>query len=313
MSKITVIGAGNVGATCAQRLAEKQLAETVVLVDILDGIPQGKALDMWETAPIEGYDTRIVGTNSYEETAGSDIIIMTAGLARKPGMSRDDLLKMNTQIVHGCISAAAKQSPNAVIIVVSNPLDAMTYVALKASGFPTKRVFGMAGILDTARYRSFIAEALDVSVKDVQAMVLGGHGDTMVPLPRYTTVGGIPLPELMPADQIEAIVQRTRDGGAEIVKYLKTGSAYYAPSAAAVEMAESIMLNRRRILPCASWLTGEFGEKDVYMGVPTMIDKTGVGKIMEMPLNEDERKLFDASLEHVKKNVAEVEALLKEI
>lgn len=311
MSKITVIGAGNVGATCAQRLAEKQFAQTVVLVDIVDGIPQGKALDMWETAPIEGYDTRIIGTNGYEETAGSDIIIMTAGLARKPGMSRDDLLMKNTQIVHGCISAAAKQSPKAIIIVVSNPLDAMTYVALKASGFPHKRVFGMAGILDTARYRSFIAEALDVSVKDVQAMVLGGHGDTMVPLPRYTMVGGIPLPELMPADQIEAIVQRTRAGGAEIVKYLKTGSAYYAPSAAAVEMAESVMLNRRRILPCASWLTGEFGEKDVYMGVPTLIDSSGVARILEMPLDADERKLFDASLAHVKKNVGEVEALLK--
>jgi len=310
MSKITVIGAGNVGATCAQRLAEKQIAETVVLVDIVDGIPQGKALDMWETAPIEGYDTRMVGTNGYEETAGSDVIIMTAGLARKPGMSRDDLLKMNTEIVWGCISQAAPKSPDAVLIVVSNPLDAMTYVALKASGFPHKRVFGMAGILDTARYRSFIAEALGVSVKDVQAMVLGGHGDTMVPLPRYTTVGGIPLPEIMPAAQIEAIVQRTRDGGAEIVKYLKTGSAYYAPSAAAVEMADSVMRNRNRILPCASWLTGEFGHKDVYMGVPTMIDRTGVARILEMPLNEAERALFEASLVHCRKNVAEAEALL---
>ena len=311
MSKITVIGAGNVGATCAQRLAEQQLAETVVMVDVADGIPQGKALDMWETAPIEGYDTRVVGTTGYEETAGSQVIIMTAGLARKPGMSRDDLLKMNTQIVHSCITQAAKQSPDAVLIVVSNPLDAMAYVALKASGFPTKRVFGMAGILDTARYRSFIALELNVSVRDVQAMVLGGHGDTMVPLPRYTTVGGIPLPELLSPERIEAIVQRTRDGGAEIVKYLKTGSAYYAPSAAAVEMADSVVKNRHRILPCASWLTGEFGEKDVYMGVPTMIGKGGVEKIFEMPLNGDERKLFDASLAHVRKNVAEVEALLK--
>ena len=310
MSKITVIGAGNVGATCAQRLAEKQIAQTVVLVDIADGIPQGKALDMWETAPIEGYDTRMVGTNGYDETAGSDVIIMTAGLARKPGMSRDDLLKMNTEIVWSCISQAAPKSPDAVLIVVSNPLDAMTYVALKASKFPHKRVFGMAGILDTARYRSFIAEALNVSVRDVQAMVLGGHGDTMVPLPRYTTVGGIPLPEVMPAAAIEAIVQRTRDGGAEIVKYLKTGSAYYAPSAAAVEMADSVMRNRNRILPCAAWLTGEFGEKDVYMGVPTMIDRTGVAKIFEMPLNSAERALFDASLVHCRKNVAEAEALL---
>jgi malate dehydrogenase len=310
MSKITVIGAGNVGATCAQRLAEKQIAETVVLVDVVDGIPQGKALDIWETAPIEGYDTRMIGTTGYEDTAGSDVIIMTAGLARKPGMSRDDLLKMNTEIVHGCITQAARFSPEAVIVVVSNPLDAMTYVALKASGFPHVRVFGMAGILDTARYRSFIALELDVSVKDVQAMVLGGHGDTMVPLPRYTTVGGIPLPELLDAERIEAIVQRTRDGGAEIVKYLKTGSAYYAPSAAAVEMTESILLNRRRILPCASWLTGEFGERDVYMGVPTLIGRGGVEKILEMPLDPAERALFDASLAHVRKNVAEVEALL---
>jgi malate dehydrogenase len=313
MSKITVIGAGNVGATCVQRIAEQQLCETVVMVDIADGIPQGKALDMWETAPIEGYDTRIVGTNGYDETAGSDVIIMTAGLARKPGMSRDDLLIKNTQIVHSCITQAAAKSPNAVIIVVSNPLDAMTYVALKASGFPSKRVFGMAGILDTARYRSFIAEALNVSVKDVQAMVLGGHGDTMVPLPRYTMVGGIPLPEVMPADQIEAIVARTRAGGAEIVKYLKTGSAYYAPSAAAVEMADSVMKNRNRILPCASWLTGEFGEKDVYMGVPTKIDKTGVAQILEMPLNAEEREAFDASLAHVRKNVNEVEAIISKM
>jgi malate dehydrogenase len=310
MSKITVIGAGNVGATCAQRLAEKQLAETVVLVDIAEGIPQGKALDMWETAPIEAYDTRLVGTNTYEATAGSDVIIMTAGLARKPGMSRDDLLKMNTEIVWSCISQAAPLSPDAVIIVVSNPLDAMTYVALKASGFPHQRVFGMAGILDTARYRSFIAEALNVSVKDVQAMVLGGHGDTMVPLPRYTTVGGIPLTELMSAEQIEAIVTRTRNGGAEIVNYLKTGSAYYAPSAAAVEMAESVVRNRRRILPCASWLTGEFGHQDVYMGVPTLIDKTGVAKVLEMDLSADERALFEASLVHCRKNVTEVMELL---
>jgi malate dehydrogenase len=220
---------------------------------------------------------------------------------------------MNTEIVWGCISQAAPKSPNAVLIVVSNPLDAMTYVALKASKFPHKRVFGMAGILDTARYRSFIAEALNVSVKDVQAMVLGGHGDTMVPLPRYTTVGGIPLPEIMPAAQIEAIVARTRDGGAEIVKYLKTGSAYYAPSAAAVEMAESVMLNRRRILPCASWLTGEFGHKDVYMGVPTLIDRTGVARILEMPLNEAERALFEASLVHCRKNVGEAEELLSKM
>jgi malate dehydrogenase len=310
MSKITVIGAGNVGATTAMRLAEKNLAEKVVMVDIADGIPQGKALDMWETAPIEGYDSRTIGTNSYEETAGSDIIIMTAGLARKPGMSRDDLLKMNTEIVGSCIKAAAEKSPNAIIIVVSNPLDAMTYVALKASGFAHERVFGMAGILDTARYRSFIAEALDVSVRDVQAMVLGGHGDTMVPLPRLTTVGGIPLCELMDADKIEAIVDRTRKGGAEIVSYLKTGSAYYAPSAAAVEMAESIMLNRKRILPCAAWLKGEFGESDVYMGVPTLIGKNGVEKIIELKLNEEEQKLFDASLAHVRKNIAEVEKLV---
>ncbi len=310
MSKITVIGAGNVGATAAQRAAEKELAEQVVLVDILEGIPQGKALDMWETAPIELYDSRVIGANSYEETAGSDVIIMTAGLARKPGMSRDDLLKKNTEIVHNCISAAAKQSPNAVIIVVSNPLDAMTYVALKASGFPTERVFGMAGVLDTARYRSFIAEALNVSVRDVAALVLGGHGDTMVPLPRYTMVGGIPLPQLMPAEQIEAIVDRTRKGGAEIVGLLKTGSAYYAPSAAAVEMAASVMRNQKRVLPCAAWLTGEYGLKDLYMGVPLKIGKGGAEQVLELELNAEEQKLFDGSVAAVRKNIGEVEAIL---
>ncbi|MCA9785012.1 MAG: malate dehydrogenase, partial [Candidatus Cloacimonetes bacterium] len=303
MSKITVIGAGNVGATTAQRAAEKGIVEQVVLIDILEGIPQGKALDLWETAPIEGYDTRVVGSNDYAATAGSDVIIMTAGLARKPGMSRDDLLKMNTQIVHSCISQAAKQSPDAVIIVVSNPLDAMTYVALKASGFPTQRVFGMAGVLDTARYRSFIAEALNVSVRDVQALVLGGHGDTMVPMPRYTMIGGVPLPELMPAEQIAQIVQRTRDGGAEIVGYLKTGSAFYAPSAAAVEMATSVILNQNRVLPSAAWLTGEYGVKDVYMGVPLKISKNGAGQVLELKLDATERAQFDASVDAVRKNL----------
>jgi len=308
-----VIGAGHVGEVTAMRVAEKQLTEKVVLLDILDGIPQGKALDMWETAPIEGYDTRLIGVNEYDETAGSDLVIMTAGLARKPGMSRDDLLKKNTEIVWSCIRAAAAQSPEAILLIVSNPLDAMTYVSLKASGFPTQRVFGMAGILDTARYRSFIAEELNVSVKDVQAMVLGGHGDTMVPLPRYTTVGGVPLPEIMPADRIEAIVQRTRDGGAEIVRYLKTGSAYYAPSAAVAEMAESIMLNRNRILPCCVWLNGEFGERDVYMGVPAKLDRSGVAGILEMPLDDTERQAFTASVEHVRRNVVEVEKLIAEM
>jgi len=252
VNKITVVGAGNVGATTAQRIAEKELARTVVMVDVMEGIPQGKALDQWQSAPIEGFDSRVVGTNGYDETHDSEIIVITAGIARKPGMSRDDLLNTNAGIVKQVSEQIRTTSPNAILIVVSNPLDVMAYVAMKVTGFPRARVLGMAGVLDTARYRAFIAEALDVSVRDIQAMVLGGHGDTMVPLISYTSVSGIPITQLMPQAKLNAIVERTRGGGAEIVKHLKTGSAYYAPSAAAVQMCESIVFDQKRILPCAA-------------------------------------------------------------
>ncbi len=254
VNKITVVGAGNVGATTAQRVAEKQLARTVVMVDVAEGIPQGKGLDQWESAPIEGFDTRVIGTNGYDETTGSDIVIITAGIARKPGMSRDDLLNTNAGIVKQVSEQIKKSSPNAILIIVSNPLDVMCYVAKEVTGFPRERVIGMAGVLDTARYRSFIAEALDISVRDIQAMVLGGHGDTMVPLISYTTISGIPVTQLIDRSKLDAIVQRTRGGGAEIVKHLKTGSAYYAPSSGAVQMAEAIVRDEKRILPCAAWL-----------------------------------------------------------
>ena len=305
--KITVIGAGNVGATTVQRLADAELANEIVMLDILDGIPQGKSLDIWETAPVMGYDSRVIGTNDYKDTANSDIIVMTAGLARKPGMSRDDLLKANVDIVAPCIKQASAVSPNAIILMVSNPLDVMTYVALKVTHWDHHRVFGMAGILDTCRYRSFIALELDVSVRDIQAMVLGGHGDTMVPLPRYTTVGSIPLSHLLPKERIDAIVDRTRGGGGEIVKYLKTGSAYYAPSAAVVEMVESIVKDKKRILPCCAWLTGQYGHKDVMMGVPCVLGKKGLVKILEIPLNEEEKKMFDTSVGHVRETMAIVQ------
>src|SRR5262252_492090 len=262
VNKITVVGAGNVGATPAQRVAEKELARTVVMVDVGEGVPQGKGLDQWQSAPIEGFDARVVGTNGYEETANSDIVIVTAGIARKPGMSRDDLLNTNAGIVKSVASEIKKTSPNAILIIVSNPLDVMCYVAKEASGFPRERVIGMAGVLDTARYRGFLAEAMDVSVRDIQAMVLGGHGDTMVPLISYTTVSGIPVTQLLDRATLDTIVDRTRNGGAEIVAFLKTGSAYYAPSAAAVQMVESIVLDKKRILPCSAWLQGEYGLKD---------------------------------------------------
>lgn len=305
--KITVIGAGHVGATTAMGLAQAELANEIVLIDILDGIPQGKGLDMWETAPVYGYDSRVSGTNDYKDTANSDLIIMTAGKARTPGMSRDDLLKANVEIVSGCIKQAAAVSPNALILMVSNPLDVMTYVAHKVTHWEPHRIFGMAGILDTARYRSFIALELDVSVRDIYAMVLGGHGDSMVPLPRYTTVGGIPLPNLLSQERIDAIVDRTRKGGAEIVGYLKSGSAYYAPGAAVVEMVESIVKDKKRILPCCTWLTGQYGTKDVMMGVPCVLGSKGVVKVMEIPLNDEERAMFDKSVEHVRSVMAEVQ------
>jgi malate dehydrogenase len=300
MDKITVVGAGNVGATAAQRVAEKELARQVVLIDIAEGIPQGKGLDQWESAPIEGFDSRVIGTNGYEESAGSGIYIVTAGIARKPGMSRDDLLTTNAGIVRQVCENIARVSPDAIIIMVSNPLDVMCYVAMKASGFPRERIIGMAGVLDTARYRSFLAESLDVSVEDIQAMVLGGHGDTMVPLISYTTVSGIPVTQLMDRPTLDAIVDRTRNGGAEIVKYLKTGSAYYAPSAGAVQMAEAIVKDKKRILPCAAWLQGEYGMSDLFLGVPCKLGRNGLEQIIEVELTAPERAALESSAEAVR-------------
>ncbi len=306
VNKITVVGAGNVGATTAQRLAEKELARQVVMVDVVDGVPQGKALDQWESAPIEGFDSRVIGTNGYAETAGSEIVVITAGIARKPGMSRDDLLNTNAGIVKAVATEIKKTSPNAIIVMVSNPLDVMSYVALKVTGFPRERVLGMAGVLDTARYRSFLAEALNVSVRDIQAMVLGGHGDTMVPLISYTTVSGIPMTQLIDKAKLDAIVDRTRNGGAEIVKYLKTGSAYYAPSAAAVQMCEAIVLDQKRVLPCAAWLQGEYGMKDLFLGVPCVVGRKGLEKILDVKLTAEERAALEKSAAAVKEPMAAV-------
>jgi malate dehydrogenase len=300
--KITIVGAGNVGATAAHWAAAKELGD-VVLVDVVEGVPQGKALDLFEASPVERFDSRIVGTNGYDETAGSDIVIITAGLARKPGMSRDDLLHKNTEIVKGVTEQVARRSPEAVIIVVSNPLDAMTYVAHKVSGFPKQRVVGMAGVLDSARMRSFIAMELDVSVEDVTAFVLGGHGDTMVPLPRYSTVAGIPLPALLSKERIDAIVKRTANGGAEIVNLLKTGSAFYAPSAAAVEMAEAILRDKKRILPCAALLEGEYGVKGYFVGVPVKLGAGGVEKVIEIELLPEEKAALQKSVDAVRELV----------
>jgi malate dehydrogenase len=306
VNKITVVGAGNVGATTAQRIAEKELARQVVMVDVVEGVPQGKALDQWESAPIELFDSRVIGTNGYAETAGSEIVVITAGIARKPGMSRDDLLNTNAGIVKAVALEVKKTSPNAIIIMVSNPLDVMAYVALKVTGFPRERVIGMAGVLDTARYRSFLAEALDVSVRDIQAMVLGGHGDTMVPLVSYTTVSGIPVSQLMDKAKLDAIVDRTRNGGAEIVKYLKTGSAYYAPSSAAVQMCESIVLDQKRVLPCAAWLQGEYGMKDLFLGVPCVLGRKGLEKILDVKLTPEERAALEKSAAAVREPMAAV-------
>ena len=300
VNKITVVGAGNVGATAAQRVAEKELARTVVMVDVVEGIPQGKGLDQWQAAPIELYDSRVIGTNDYADTAGSDIVIITAGIARKPGMSRDDLLNTNAGIVKQVSEQVKKTSPNAIVIVVSNQLDVMCYVAKAVTGFPRERVIGMAGVLDTARYRAFLAEACDVSVKDIQAMVLGGHGDTMVPLISYTTVSGIPITKFLEKGKLDAIVDRTRNGGAEIVKHLKTGSAYYAPSAGAVQMAEAIVKDHKRILPCAAWLNGEYGMKDLYLGVPCKLGRKGLEAIIEVDLTKDERAALEKSAEAVR-------------
>jgi malate dehydrogenase len=298
-SKITVVGAGFVGATAAHWAAAKELGD-VVVVDIIEGVPQGKGLDLLQAGPVEGFNGSVVGANGYDETAGSDVIIITAGLPRKPGMSRDDLLQKNFEIVKSVTEQVASRSPEAVLVIVSNPLDAMAYTALKASGFPKERVVGMAGILDTARFRAFISMELGVSVEDIQAFVLGGHGDTMVPLARYCSVGGIPLPSLLSADRIEAIIQRTRNGGAEIVNYLKTGSAFFAPSAAAVQMAEAILKDQKRVLPCAAFLEGEYGYQGIYLGVPVLLGAGGVEKIYEIELTQEEKAQLDGSAEAVR-------------
>ncbi len=306
-AKLTIVGAGNVGATTAHWAAAKELAD-VVLVDIpaLDGVPQGKALDLSQAAPVEGFDVGISGATAYDASADSDIVVITAGLARKPGMSRDDLLAKNAEIVKAVTEQVARTSPNAILIVVSNPLDAMVYVAHKVSGFPPHRVIGMAGVLDTARYRAFIAAELGVSVEDIQALLMGGHGDDMVPLPRYTSVGGIPLPELLSAGKIDAIVQRTRNGGAEIVGLLKTGSAYYAPSAAVVQMAEAIIRDKKRILPCAAHCDKEYSVGGYFVGVPVKLGSRGVEKIIEIKLTAEERELFDRSVEHVRQLIKSI-------
>ena len=304
--KVTVVGSGNVGATAAQRLAEKGYAD-VVLVDIIEGVPQGKALDLAEAAPIEGYDGRVIGTNSYEQTAGSDLVVITAGLARKPGMSRDDLLMKNYEIVKGVTDAVVRQAPQCILVVVSNPLDAMCQVALRVSRFPRERVIGMAGVLDSARFRTFVAMELKVSVESVQALVMGGHGDTMVPLPRFTVVAGVPITELMNAETIERLVKRTREGGAEIVSYLKTGSAYYAPSSAVVEMVDSILMDRHKILPCAAFLQGEYGIKDLFVGVPVKLGAKGIEQIIELKLTQDEQAMLRKSAD----SVAELVGVMK--
>jgi malate dehydrogenase len=306
LNKITVVGAGNVGATTAQRLAEKELARQVVLVDVIEGVPQGKALDLWESAPIEGYDTRLIGTNDYGPSEGSDIVVITAGIARKPGMSRDDLLNTNAGIVKQVAEHVKSSSPNAIVIVVSNPLDVMSWVAMKITGFPRERVLGMAGVLDTARYRSFLAESLDVSVRDIQAMVLGGHGDTMVPLLSYTSVSGIPITQLLDQGKLDAIMSRTRGGGAEIVKYLKTGSAFYAPSAAVVQMCEAIAFDQKRVLPCAAWLQGEYGQSGIFLGVPCKLGRAGLEKILEVSLTDDERAALAKSADAVREPMSAV-------
>ncbi len=305
--KISVIGAGQVGASTAQWIAQKELSNEVILFDVIEGMPIGKALDLAQSSPVEGFDVKIVGTNSYDDIKGSDVVVVTAGLPRKPGMSRDDLLTMNADIVESVSQEIAKNAPDSIVIVVSNPLDVMTYVALKVTGFEPRKVMGQSGILDTARFRLFIAEELDVSVKDVTACVLGGHGDSMVPLPRYSTVAGIPLPELMSQPTIDRLVQRTRDGGAEIVNYLKAGSAYYAPSSATVQMVEAIVKNKKRILPCAAWLTGEYGLNDVYVGVPVKLGKNGVEEIIEIGLTKEEKEALHKSAGAVKTNMGKLD------
>jgi malate dehydrogenase len=304
--KITVIGAGNVGSTTTKLIADKKLCNELVLIDILEGIPQGKALDILESCPVELSDVKVTGTNNYDDTANSDIIVITAGIARKPGMSRDDLQNTNASIVKSCVENSVKKSPNAIIVIVSNPLDVMTYVAYKASGFPKNRVVGMAGALDSSRFRTFIAEELKVSVEDVTCFVLGGHGDSMVPLTKYSTVAGIPLTELLPKEKLDKIIERTKNGGIEIVNYLKTGSAYYAPASSAVSMVESIVKDRKRIIPSAAYLEGEYGLNDVYCGVPVKLGKNGVEEIIQIKLSDDEQAALNRSAQDVKNNIAKL-------
>ena len=300
--KVTVVGAGNVGANCALRIAEKELAD-VVLVDVIEGVPQGKGLDLLQSGPVQGYDVSVTGANDYESTANSDIVVITAGLARKPGMSRDDLLLANYEIVRSATEQSVKYSPNCLLMIVTNPLDAMCWTAHQVSGFPKNRVVGMAGILDTARFRTFIARELNVSVENVTAVVLGGHGDTMVPVVRLSSVSGIPLTELLDQAVLDQLVQRTRNGGAEIVKYLKTGSAYYAPSAAAIEMVESILKDKKKVLPCAAYLEGEYGINGVFVGVPVKLGAGGIEKIYEIKLTAEEKAMLDKSAAAVKELV----------
>ncbi len=304
-NKVTVIGAGNVGATTAQRIAEAGIAD-VVLVDIVEGLPQGKALDLAEAAPVVGHDARITGTNDYADTAGSDIVVVTSGIARKPGMSRDELMATNAGIVRSVVEQAVRHSPDAVLIVVTNPLDAMCHAAFKASGFPRERVIGMAGVLDSARFRTFIAQELGVSVEDTLAFVLGGHGDTMVPLSRYSTVAGVPITDLLPPDRVRALEERTANGGAEIVALLKTGSAFSAPAAAVFEMVESILLDRKRVLPCAVLLQGEYGIDGLFVGVPVVLGSRGMERVFEIKLTDEERVAFDRSAASVRELVAKL-------
>jgi malate dehydrogenase len=303
--KISIIGAGFVGATAAHWAAEKELGD-VVLVDILEGIPQGKALDLFQAAPVEGFDARVTGSNGYDETKDSSVVIVTSGVPRKPGMSREDLLEINKKIIESVVTQVVERSPQAVLIMVTNPLDTMTYLAFKKSGFPKQRVMGMAGILDTARFKAFIAMELGVSVEDIQALLLGGHGDEMVPLPRYTTISGIPLSQFLPKETIDRLVDRTRKGGGEIVNLLKTGSAFYAPSAAAIQMTEAILKDKKRILPCCVYLDGEYGLKDIYFGVPVKLGAGGVEAVIELQLTEEEKKLVAKSAESVKKSITEL-------
>ncbi|HEY3522231.1 MAG TPA: malate dehydrogenase [Candidatus Limnocylindrales bacterium] len=305
--KVSVVGAGNVGATAAQRIAEAGLAD-VVLIDIVEGLPQGKGLDLAEAAPVVGHDARVTGTNDYADTAGSDVVVVTSGLARQPGMSRDDLLAKNAGIVRSVVEQVAANSPDAILIIVTNPLDAMCHVAKDASGFPRERVIGMAGVLDSARFRTFIADEVGVSVEDTHAFVLGGHGDTMVPLPRYSTVAGIPITELLSEDRVRALSERTANGGAEVVALLKTGSAFYAPAAAVFEMVESILLDRKRVLPCAVELQGEYGQTGLFVGVPVVLGAGGMERVIEIRLTDEEQAAFDRSAGAVRELVDAVRA-----